>query len=115
MPRRPQHGPLENQLRKKLQARERSRRYRASHPDKIRAANRAQRARGRRDGHDPNYERERRQEKYFRLHAGTGGTTLNDPRLFWMDQHGHIHAEDHRSPEEVIAEWQSSHQSPAAS
>jgi hypothetical protein len=98
---------------KKLQHRERSRNYRANHPEKIRAANAANNPRREQSQRDPNIEREQRQERYFRTRRDTNTSILldaiitpNDPRLLWMDEHGNLHREDLRSAEEVIREYE---------
>lgn len=94
----------------------RSRRYRAAHPDKIAAANKRAHESG---SHarsvaraDPNVERERLQERFYRVgmsrQDGAGTVSKKEafhPDLWWMDTEGVLHKEDWRSAEEVIERW----------
>lgn len=99
---------------KRLQSRERSRRYRAAHPDRVRGQNRRAREEGRQAKSkakaDPNRDRDRRAEKYFRLNKNAGiegglnRQQLERPTLFFLDKNGVLHREDYRSAEEVIAD-----------
>jgi hypothetical protein len=104
-------GPLEAAARKRIAARERTRRYRAAHPEKIRTANAQPKARKPRD---PNLDRERRQELYFRFNSrasvmwcpeNTSNLSERSALVLWMDPQGELHAEDERSAEEVIRDW----------
>jgi len=104
----------------------RQRRYRAAHPDRIAAANAAAREKGSqaesKSRADPNRERDRLQERFYRvgLSPSTGSGTiskqeLRNPFLLWMDKHGVLHYEDKRSATEVIKQWQKTHGQKASS
>lgn len=98
----------------------RQRRYRANHPEKIRAANKARREDGSlqacKDARDPNLDREHKQERHFRFHASfraileIARTTvtkgqLDKPPLYFIDANGRIFLEDTRSAEQLIREY----------
>jgi hypothetical protein len=94
---------------RKLHQRERSRKYRANHPEKIAAANAIKNPKRGASRRDPNIEREQKQERYFRTRGQVETQILldaivtpNDPRLLWLDEAGNLHREDLRSAEQVI-------------
>jgi hypothetical protein len=100
-------------------AAQRMRRWRARHPQKVKAHNDAANAR-RKQGlgprRDPNKEREHAQERYFRfkgriranrdvaLRTVSAGQ-LDNPPLYFIDPRGRVWIEDDLSAEQLIAKF----------
>ncbi|HKW55776.1 MAG TPA: hypothetical protein VJN42_00335, partial [Candidatus Acidoferrum sp.] len=104
---------------RRLQARDRMRRWRRAHPEKVREANARSNPARARSQRDPNIARDRSQERYFRwterrrqlAEAPQSVVTARDPRILWVDPRGAVHQEDTRSAQEVIEQWQTDQQS----
>jgi hypothetical protein len=116
-------GPLEADARKRIAANRRRALWRARHPDEAKASNDKHNPinNPKRKLRDPNTQRERDQERYFRHGARwaspeLGELTVTNPRnslLLWMDTNGNMHREDTRSAEQLIRDFERGKSSPA--